>query len=130
MGNREWIPESYPQTSPMWARASRSCRSATNLLGQTKIDSTLVIGFRGGVDVQPGERKLGRALLAEDPERAADHGVILHLLRVLVAEDQQGGRGFDLYRRLRRSGRRGFPLLAQARHFIFQAIYILLLLRQ
>ena len=37
---------------------------------------------------RPCQRKLGGPLLAEDPERAANDGIVLHFLRMLIEEDQ------------------------------------------
>ena len=63
------------------------------LFGDLEIYAAIVVGLGGGFDVQPGQRKLGRPLLVEDPERATDNRVVLHFLSVLVEENQKGGSG-------------------------------------
>jgi hypothetical protein len=54
--------------------------------------SSIVIRFRGCRQIQIGERDFLRVLGSKIPERLADDGVVLNLLPMLIAEDQQGRR--------------------------------------
>ena len=85
------------------------------LRGQAEIDAPRFVGFGGRGDVQLGDGNLAGALLGEDPQRLADDRVILDLLAVLIAKDQDSSSGsLRLRRRLWRRGCRGSGTRAPA----------------
>jgi len=131
-GNYRGVTRVYPQLKH--AGGSPAPHWIVRLFGDLEIYAAVFIGFAGRLDVKPGHGELGRPPLAENPESAADNGVVLHFLGVLVAEDQQGGSGDrgpavrSSCRDVARFALLRFPLLPQTCYFIFQAINVLLLL--
>ncbi len=119
------IGEAGPNTAHYWRGAVRPPR----LLGPAEIGTPVLIGLGGGGHIQLGDGNFAGALFGKDPESLADNSVILDFLGVPIAEHQNGlgvdlGYGWRGHRARRLPRRLLFP---QARHFLVQAINLLLL---
>src|ERR1700722_14038600 len=56
-----------------------------------KTNAPLVVGFDGGRQVEIGKRDFLGAWGTETPQSLADDGVVLNLLFMLIAKNQDGG---------------------------------------
>ena len=56
--------------------------------GHSKFHAAIFVRFRGGGEIEVGQRNFLRALRREDPERLAYYGVILHFFFALISKHE------------------------------------------